>query len=223
VAFLILFTIAVNSFGRARSEDISAFDQSLQEDHSRKIRDASVPAFPYSIGDWLARDVEAAAAAVALLRPNVLVNRTYRNLRTGETASLLFVQCSDARDLIGHYPPNCYPAHGMTLESAAPRDWDVAGVTVQGMRYRFASGDRTASATTVVDNFMVLPTGGFGRDMDAVDRVAEDTRLRHLGAAEVQIVTDGKWTDERRDEVLRALVGPTMPLIACVGGGVCRE
>lgn len=191
-------------------------------EHHERVRRAAGSTIPYSVGDWISADVAAAPAAVALLRPNVLVSRAYENLKTGETASLLFVQCSDARDLIGHYPPNCYPAHGWTLESASPRDWTVAGSTIGGMRYRFGGRDGGAESSTVVDNFMVLPTGDVGRDMDAVDRVASSARLRRLGAAEVQVVTEGKMTEERRDEVFRALVAPAAPLIACVAEGGVR-
>jgi hypothetical protein len=187
-----------------------------------RVRGAAEASIPYSIGDWIASDVAAAPAAIALLRPNVLVSRAYQNLKTGETATLLFVQCSDARDLVGHYPPNCYPANGWTLEAAARRDWQVDGTTIQGMRYRFGGRAGDALSGTVVDNFMVLPTGEFGRDMDAVDRVAGDAGLRRLGAAEVQVLTDGKMSEERRDDVFRTLIGPAAPLFACVREGGCK-
>jgi hypothetical protein len=204
---ILLAGIGAEVGGRDRSADASQ--------HHGRVRSVALTTIPYSVGDWLGRDVEPARAVVTLLRPNVMVSRAYQNLRTGETASLLFVQCSDARDLLGHYPLVCYPAHGWLLITKEPRDWTLGGTTIRGMRYRFAGANGGASKT-VVDNFMVLPTGQFGRDMDAVNAVAADVRLRHFGAAEVQIVTDGTMSDDRRDEVLRALVAPTVPLLESV-------
>jgi hypothetical protein len=205
----LLAALAVETRARSQPSDVAS--------HHEHIRRVAQTAIPYSVGDWIGRDVEASPSAVALLRPNVLVERVYENARTGERANLLFVQCSDARDLIGHYPPKCYPAHGWTLKSAQARSWAIDGTTIGGMRYRFERDAASADAAMVVDNFMVLPTGRFGRDMDAVDDVARDVRLRRLGAAEVQVVTDVTATEERRDEVVRELVAATAPLIASVG------
>jgi hypothetical protein len=167
---------------------------------------------PYCVGDWVGRDVEPAPAVVAMLRPSVLLERSYRNLRTGESATVLFVRCGDARDLMGHYPPVCYPAHGRGLVSARGRGFRAGATEISGMRYRFAAGGTTSPGEIVVDNFMVLPSGRFGRDMDAVDAVARDPRLRRLGAAEVQVVTDAAMTDSRRDEVFESLVASFSPL-----------
>jgi hypothetical protein len=59
--------------------------------------------------------------------------------------------------------------------------------------------------------------------MDAVDAVARDPSLRRLGAAQVQVVTDGTMSDIRRDEVFRELVGPIVPLLNCVGDGIQHD
>jgi hypothetical protein len=167
---------------------------------------------PYCVGDWVGRDVEPAPAVVAMLRPSVLLQRGYRNLRTGESATVLFVRCGDARDLMGHYPPVCYPAHGRGLVTARGRDFRVGSMAISGMRYRFAATGAASPGEIVVDNFMALPSGRFGRDMDAVDAVARDPRLRQLGAAEMQVVTDAEMTDARRDEVFETLVASYSPL-----------
>ncbi len=207
---LILFAaIGVETNARDDSGDAS--------DRHDRIRNIAQTSIPLCVGDWLGRDVEPTRAAVALLRPNVLISRAYQNVRTGETASLLFVHCSDARDLLGHYPPACYPAHGRSLLASESRDWIVGVTTIRGVRYRFAGSSVGNSAETVVDNFMVLPAGGFGRDMDAVNAAAGDVRMRHFGAAEMQIVTDGEMDGERRDEIFRSLVAPTLPLLEAVG------
>jgi len=167
---------------------------------------------PYCVEDWVGRDVEPAPAVVAMLRPSVLLERSYRNLRTGESATVLFVRCGDARDLMGHYPPVCYPAHGRGLASARALDFRAGPTEISGMRYRFSAAGSAAPGEIVVDNFMVLPSGRFGRDMDAVDAVARDPGLRRLGAAEMQVVTDAAMTDARRDEVFESLVASFSPL-----------
>ena len=140
-----------------------------------------------------------------------------------ETASLLFVHCSDARDLLGHYPPVCYRARGHVLVSSAERDWLAGGTRIEGTRYRIAVDGPLARSEIVVDNFMVLPDGRFGRDMDAVDRVARDPTLRRLGVAEVQVVTDGEMPDHRRDEVVRLLAQRMTPLLQLCSSGASDD
>lgn len=179
--------------------------------HSR-VR-ATRSAVPHVIGDWVGRDIAVPQSAIEILHPNVLLNRRYENTRTGETASVLFVQCSDARDLQGHYPPNCYPAHGMIPGTEVAREWHVGAQSIPGVRYRFRRGTAGAETHMVIDNFMVLPTGAFGRDMNDVVQVAKDRKLRHFGAAQVQILTDESMSDERRDDVLREFVRGLRPLL----------
>jgi hypothetical protein len=81
------------------------------------------------------------------------------------------------------------------------------------MRYEFAGKDLETPAGIVVDNFMVLPDGSYGRDMDAVTRVAQNTGLRHFGAGQVQVLTSGAMSDQRRDEVFKEILQPIVPLL----------
>jgi hypothetical protein len=182
------------------------------DEHNERVQALAEVSLTNSVGDWIGKVVPAPPAVVKLLRSNVLVARDYSNLRTRESASVLFVHCGDARDLLGHYPPACYPAHGQELKSAEPRDWTIGGTTITGMRYRFVSRAGPMAPDDVVDNFMVLPNGQFGRDMDMATRVSQDRTLRRFGAAEVQVVTSGEMSEERRDEVFRTLLEPALPL-----------
>src|SRR6185295_17680525 len=135
---------------RGRTEHAVAYHERIQA--------VAKATMPYSVGDWLGQRALTSPYAVALLQPNVLENWTYRNTRTGETASVLFVHCSDARDLQGHYPPACYPGQGYSTDSAVAMDWDLDGTVVHGTRYAFSRTSATDAARVVVDNFMVLPT-----------------------------------------------------------------
>lgn len=177
---------------------------------------------PVVVGDWVGEDVPVMAAAVALLKPNALINRRYVNWRTGESASLLLVQVRDPRDLLGHYPPNCYPAHGYVPDGTRERDWDVQGMRIQGRQYRFSKEELEGRSKLVVDNFMVLPDGETARDMRGIDRAAQDLRHRHFGAAQIQILTEPSIGDERREEVFQTFVSACLPVIRRVASGVER-
>jgi hypothetical protein len=191
--------------------------------HNRRIVHLADTLIATCVGDWIGKWVESPPSVVAILKPNKLVTCAYSNVRTGEGATLLFVHCGDGRDLLGHYPPVCYPSHGQPMRSAESRDWTVGGATITGMRYRFDGLDGPFGQETVVDNFMVLPNGHFGRDMDAARAVVKDRRLRVFGAAEVQVVTQGAMSDARRDEVFRSLIEPALPLFDCVRNEVKRD
>jgi hypothetical protein len=184
--------------------------------HYARIRELADASIRNCVGDWIGKIVPAPPSVEAMLKPNKLQAVEYVNYRTGESADVLFVHCGDARDLVGHYPPVCYPAHGQPLKSSQTRDWTIGRATITGMRYRFEGSDGPFGPETVVDNFMVLPNGRFGRDMDAATHVAWDRRLRRFGEAEVQVVTKGEMSDARRDEVFQDLMRSAMPLFDCV-------
>jgi hypothetical protein len=188
-----------------------------------RIEAAAQSTLPLRIGEWTGEAVPVPPAAVRLLRPTAILSRCYRDGATGGSANLLFVHCSDARDLLGHYPPVCYRARGHTLVSSADRDWVVDGVAIQGKRYRFEVDGPFARNEIVVDNFMVLPDGRFARDMESVDQVARDPELRRLGVAEVQVVTNGEMPEGRRDEALRLLAHRMMPLLQLCSSGATDD
>ena len=215
VSAALLLGIAMDGRARDPAIDTTAYHQ--------RVSDAAETLFPLRIGDWVGTVQPTPPAAVALLHPNVLLNRQYRNAKTGEAVTMLFVHCSDARDLVGHYPPVCYPANGLTAGSVEPRDWTIEGVPIEAMRYRFVDARLSNPSEMVVDNFMVLPRGTTARDMYSVQMVAKDRRQRVYGAAEVQVVSNGAMGDERRNEVFRLLVGSALPLIATLKVEASRD
>jgi hypothetical protein len=173
---------------------------------------------------WSGSDTKVPDAATELLRPNIILSRDYvqqgpQNL----TVSLLIVHCSDARDLQGHYPRNCYPAQGQKEISEAPRDWHLPGMDITGMAYQFASG--SLGGTMMVYNFFVTPRvpgihvshpeldGAICRDMTDVYKSGEDYQRRHFGAAEFQVVSQGQMTAEQMDQALIDLLTPNEDVI----------
>ncbi|HWB52542.1 MAG TPA: exosortase-associated EpsI family protein, partial [Tepidisphaeraceae bacterium] len=173
-----------------------------------KVADAS----PMRIGNWIGTNVATPEAAIKLLRPNVIVSKRYINYVTGEWANFLLVDCSDARDLQGHYPPICYPNQGWLEMSHAPRDWHVGDLTLTGTQYEFMTKVPAEMSETIA-NFMLLPGGKIGRDMDSVIDAAKNLQTRYYGAAQVQVIMDSSLSQERKDQIVDRLVGGYQNLI----------
>jgi hypothetical protein len=176
-----------------------------------QVRQA-VDAAPLRFGEWTGRDVPLPEAAIDLLRPNALLSRQFTSSQTGESFQWLVVQCRDARDLGGHYPPRCYPANGYSPVSDRPTRWQIAGLELPGTAYRFSHGPVLDESYLDVLHFMVLADGSVVRDMDAVRHAGGDYVTRHYGAAQVQLVTDGTVPAERQRQMLADVVAAHQPI-----------
>lgn len=173
---------------------------------------------PLQIGPWTGRDVQNLADVVDILHPNIFINRHFENEVTTESASLLIVQCGDARDLAPHYPPACYPARGLTLVESRPQVWKVGGWTANGMEYEFESNAFMSDGALIVDNFILLPNGTITGDIKAIHREI-GLQNRYFGAAEVQIVFGANTPAQRREQILETLVQAYRPLFDAIGAG----
>jgi hypothetical protein len=175
------------------------------------------------LGTWIGTDCPLPPAAVALLKPNVAVSRQYQDSITGRRVTFLLVQCSDARDLLGHYPPVCYVRQGWTLRDARPQDWLVDALQVRGMHYEFTSGRIERPELVTVLNFMVLPQGTVCRDMEGVTLSAQHPGKKFFGAAQVQLVCDGAIAGAESEELVKLFVGAYRPLLDAVMSGIQDE
>lgn len=177
---------------------------------------------PYMIGPWLGRDVEVPPAAVQLLRPNVLLQRQYTNMETQHTVSLLFVHCGDSRDMQGHYPPICYPAHGWTPQEAQDVAVEISGAAFPARRYTFARERERGRTEMTVVNFFVMPSGEIQvhRDISAVNRAAQSATAAGLGSAQIQLVTFDPRIDLLADGVASQLLEGLEPLLRTITAGV---
>lgn len=174
---------------------------------------------PTEFGDWVSRPIDVPPSAIELLRPNAMLSRQFRNPVQRRQASILVVQCKDARDLSGHWPPNCYKASGYTQTSVESRTW--AGLTadaadIPGVEYVFDIEMANGPARLVVANFLIVPGVGLVPDMASVREAGADPQRRSLGAAQVQIVTDGSYTRAERDAIFAELLTPYAPLIDAI-------
>lgn len=180
---------------------------------------AAIDSIPTRIGSWSASPEKVPAEAIKLLRPNDI--RCLRYVDNNESdprwfdrwASLLVDQCKDARDMDGHWPPNCYVNSGEDETYAEPRDWNVDGLPIQGEEYHFSRVSDTESSRQAVYNFLIVPGKGVVRDMDGVRRAAGDYQQRYYGAAQFQLVMNADLPQSQRDQIFCTLMTPCVPVI----------
>ncbi|MEM6749163.1 MAG: exosortase-associated EpsI family protein [Planctomycetota bacterium] len=170
----------------------------------------AIRAAPRQIGPWTGVDVDLPPEAVRVLRPTATASREYTRADQPDVApQLLIVHSQDARDLQGHYPPNCYPHAGYEPAGSEAATWTIGGHEVRGVRYRF----RTAGASFTVAQFFVLPGVGPGADMNAVYARASDARLRRFGAGQAQVLIEGQRDTAQRHEIETELFQAVAPWV----------
>jgi hypothetical protein len=187
----------------------------------------AVPAvIPTDAGTWVGREIDMPKPAIQLLQPNAILSRQYVNEQAREVVSLLIVNCGDARDLMGHYPPICYPSQGEEeLEKQrVARIWHLPNMDIHGMEYHFAAKSPTDQDQTVY-NFFVMPLvpsltvshkeldGVICPDIDSVYTSGEDYQRRYYGATEFQLVTGPQMTPQKRDQALIDILTPCQDLL----------
>lgn len=205
---VLLTGIAWETSSRPRPEDAAPFH--------RQIKDF-FDAFPYRSGPWIGTDNAPTPAAQTILRPNVLISRAYRHSESGRQANLLFVQCRDSRDMSGHYPPVCYPAHGWEKDFGRTDERVRAGDTDLPMsRYTFERSGFNRHLKIVIYQFFILPGRGYATTMDAVREAGSDYPTRALGAAQVQVVMDSGLSAAEEREIVDQLLTPLTPVFSAI-------
>ena len=181
-----------------------------------------VEGLPYSIGRWVGQDVDVTPSAIKLLRPNAVLQRRYVDPLTNEYFNLLVVHCGDTRDMLGHYPPVCYPAHGWRMESKEPAQIERSrGKNFQGTGYVFERGSGTNLARMLCVHFFVIPdreTPCVGT-RDRLERVSHFAGMAQLGAGQVQILVPGESSPEFQAEVIADVLKALDPIISVVSSG----
>jgi hypothetical protein len=200
----LLLGLTAETLSRPRPGDAEPF-------HARVYAAASQWADP---DGWTRVDLDVPGAAVALLKPNKLICREYR--KSGRQFQFLFIQCQDARDMGGHYPPVCYPASGW-VKSADPRymTWTINGKSIIGMEYQFTGSYEGQPITRTVDNLLILPRGNdcYVRGMGEIREAAADYLRQFYGAAQIQLIFDGAVPENERREIFAQLIGKNMNLL----------
>lgn len=183
-------------------------------------------------GRWVGEPVPVPYEAIEILRPNVIQSVRFFHevggVRDGRTFGIMLVHCRDARELIGHYPPICYPSQGWEMIDAEPLDWQTIGTLEPvGTQYDMMMASFESFSRQSVGNTMVIPQLGFARDMEPLREAGEDLRRRFLGAAQVQFIFDSNGTPQSERERLGRLVlehyAPLLKLVAEGPGQVDGE
>jgi hypothetical protein len=188
---------------------------------------SAIDAIPYRIGPLVGTDATPTPAAVRLLRPNRILERRYADPRTGHALTLLLVHCADVHDMLGHYPPVCYPAHGWIAGPASTTDIAMGevgggGSPCEAAIYEFSrSGDEIEQRMTVMSFFILPgPDGGLiAADMDALARAARSPGAAGLGAAQVQFITPGPLSTVPGDGLAELVLHAIEPSIRTIAAG----
>lgn len=191
---------------------LSLPDGSEAEAYHAKVRTVAKD-LPRQVGPWSAVDVDLPEAAVALLRPNVLISRRYVDEETDRSFAMLIVQCADARDMEGHYPPNCYPSSGWTSLGQQPTRTDLGSKVVDSIDYEFERASVDSFERIGVVNLIVVPGSGYVTSMRSIRRLAGTVSDRYFGAAQVQFVFSGNWGQDERQSVVEEVVATIEPLL----------
>jgi hypothetical protein len=178
---------------------------------------AAVETLPLAFGSWLGTEAAVPEAAVRMLHPNIITARRFQNIATNESVTLLLVHVRDARDILGHYPPVCYPGQGWKLESKSAQDWDVATRRVHGTEYVFTRERQDVTTGLVVDNFLAMRGGDTCPNMDGVELAAQDRQRKFYGAGQIQIVYDDtSVAPQRRAEIVDEFIAYAEPVLRAI-------
>ena len=219
VAAALLVGMVAESASRVTPSDAEPYHQRAK---------AAVESIPMQIGTWSGRTEKIPREAIAILHPNVILCWKYTDNAASDIngsrgydrwASLLVDQCREARDMSGHFPPNCYRNSGEEMTFQQARDWPVGDLLITGTEYHFRQTTATASTSTAVYSFLIVPGRPICRDITEVDHAAEDYQRRFFGAAQFQLVMDADLSQSERDEIFTTLMQPCVPVIKTLMSG----
>ena len=192
------------------------------EDYLARVRDA-IEALPYKLGDWIGRDTPPTPAAIKLLRPNKILSRDYIDQASSRSVRVLIVHCSDTRDMQGHYPPICYPAHGWTPVSVVESSALIDGQTYPTRRYVFERVQDGRTRRMSIESLFVMPTGEVSGEIAALDRGARSVRYAGLGSAQVQVAWEYERVAGGDEPDIAPILGAMGPIIDAVASALRPE
>lgn len=200
--------LGADQLRRPAARDVNAYHERVR---------AAIMSLPTEFGDWRSREENVPPQAIELLRPNALFGRSFSD-NQGRGATVYVIQSRDVRDLRGHYPPVCYPAHGWQ-ESVYGEPQTLTITDGQGpmqipiRRYEFVRQNMNQQIKLVTYCFFVLPEQPLTWDMNAVYKAAGSPTVRHLGAAQVQVAMRMGTPVEDEPVLLAELLRPVLPAV----------
>lgn len=181
-----------------------------------------IDAMPYRIGRFIGVDAEVTPGAVELLQPNRILQRRFKDPVTGEQFSLVIVHCKIAKDMAGHFPPNCYPRAGWeATEEADTVSLEAADTIVNASLYHFSLDNGLLPTRIDILNFFVVPSGPqrYGSDMRLIDLASRSAAGSRLGAAQVQIITPRGMDEATRESIWAQTMDVALPVLTEIAGG----
>ncbi len=195
------------------SPAVVARPATTREDVDRQLAiKVAMEEVPWSIGPWVGSVVPVPTEATEILHPNALLSREYTLIGgrdEGSRVTLALIHCSDVRDMNGHWPLNCYPQSGWSLEEL---EQPVDIVANGGTRYplalcRFALADKGGGVRTMTVLYaFILPDGRIETDIKALGDSAARTRDSAKGVAQFQFVFRSSVSTARCVDVAKALI-----------------
>jgi exosortase len=215
-AVLLGAILALGGFQAKRTPGMLAYHASIRE---------AVDAIPYRIGAAVGTDQQVSPGVLRLLKPNAFLQRSYRNPATGHGFGLVVIHCSDARDLVDHYPPVCYPSAGWTACGMNARQYQIESLTVPARIYDFTRSSPQGAINTRVVSFFVVPTHSSGvvDTMEAVAAASRSTRGTALGAAHIMVSFGSGASDNLIEDTIRSVLEQLEPTIRTTAGGPSSE
>lgn len=189
-------------------EDAEGFHQGVEQ---------AVRSIPSQAGEWEGAEVSVPEPAQRLLRPSAYLAREYFSSERKLGGQLVIVHCRDVRDLSGHYPPRCYPAHGWR-PAAIVEDalFEVDGLSIPLRRYEFTREGFEVQDRMVVYGTFILPRVGCSREMSRVQEVAGNYRQRVYGASQLQVIFTGAMARSEEEQVVREFLGMSAGVIRTI-------
>ncbi|MEQ9461879.1 MAG: exosortase-associated EpsI family protein [Phycisphaeraceae bacterium] len=186
---------------------------------------AEVLRIPSAFEGWTSEDITPQREAVQILKPNVIFSKRYTNDETKGLANLLLVHCREARDMVGHYPPVCYPSSGWTenVENRRPLVFRVGGRELRALEYEFYQSLPGYSMRLHVISMLLLPDGSTATSMDAVSELEADYRRRFFGAGQLQVLVPGEDDPLRRERLAETFIELSLPAIEVIGSAELPE
>lgn len=217
----VLYGIVTENRRYLRAEDFEPY-------HVRAKKD--IESIPMVIGSWIGEDAsgDIPREAQVLLKPNIILSRRYKDfsMQSLRQVHLLIVQCKESNDMLGHFPPICYPSHGFVLTESRGFDFVAGADTIRGMEYQFTITSKGQTTRTTIYNFLLVPGRGIYRDMDGVKKAAKNYQQRYYGAAQFQLVFQGMANADlskaERDAIFRTLMEPIVPVTRKLNNGAMQ-
>jgi len=182
---------------------------------------SQIDSLPYRIDGWFGINLPFTDVEVQMLRPNRILQRTYQNETTGQKTILSIVHCTDMRDMAGHYPPVCYPAHGWDFDSAKPMEITIGGRLQEARVYQFSRLNQGMREAIRIVSFFIVPySDRIIYDKETLGLAAKNPHAAGLGVAQVQILTPGSQSEESADQMVSKILAVVQPVIDTIEAGI---